>query len=272
MRILVTYNPSKRGAVKFLSVIEKKLNEKKVRYDFLSLEDFHKRFDYGKYDICIVLGGDGAVLKTARSVVDFGIPILGVNFGTKGFIVQFTSDEFISFLPHLLSGKYNVEKRNVLKVEIKRYKDNLASGIAVNDCVVKATTSRVIKLSVKINNKYFRDYIGDGIIISTPTGSTAYSFAAYGPIVSPRSDIIILTPLAPFSGLTRSLILLPYDTIDITIPDYKSNKDIINSLDGQLDYPVSSGDKISVSVNKSPLKLIVNKNYNFYSEVNKRLK
>lgn len=210
--------------------------------------------------LMVVLGGDGTFLSAARLVGNTGIPILGVNLGGLGFLTDFTLRELYPALERVLAGDYETEARMVLTSTIMRAQRLLAEYSVLNDVVItKAAIARIIDIETSINDNHLTMFKADGLIISTPTGSTAYSMAAGGPIVSPALSAIIITPICPHT-LTNRPILVP-DSAEIKVIIRSKQEDVHLTFDGQVGHRLQAGDLVrirksahSVQLIKSPFK------------------
>lgn len=202
-------------------------------------------------DVIVVLGGDGTMLSVCRLVGDKGIPILGVNIGGLGFITEVHRDELYEILEKVLTGKCPFEERLMLTAYILRHGERIGEYIVMNDVVVnKGALARIIDLETYINHTYVTTFKADGLIISTPTGSTAYSLSAGGPILHPTLNSIVLTPICPHT-LTNRPIVLPDDVL-IEILLRSQSEDVFLTLDGQVGFSLRQDD--IVEVKKAPFK------------------
>jgi NAD+ kinase len=215
--------------------------------------------DLKKLGLFIVLGGDGTFLGAARLIKKGNIPVLGVNLGGLGFLTDFTLQELFPVLEKILAGRFETEKRMMLTSSIIRKEKILAEYSVLNDVVItKEALSRIIDLETNINRHYLTTFKADGLIISTPTGSTGYSMSAGGPIVSPSLEAIILTPICPHT-LTNRPILVP-DSAEITIAIKSPKENIFLTFDGQIGQRLKLGDIIKIKKDhfltmiKSPFK------------------
>lgn len=195
-------------------------------------------------DLLLTLGGDGTILRAIRKLPHLKTPILGINFGTLGFLSEVTPDEFFAYLPAILSGKeVSIDERSLLAIEIMREDGSAEQLYSFNEAVISQNTiSRLIKLRTKVNGEEVATYHADGLIVATPTGSTAYSLSAGGPIVSPGVPALILTPICPHS-FSQKPIVLP-DTSIIEIVSESEASEIAITLDGQRIVPLDKGDRI----------------------------
>ena len=211
--------------------------------------------DFSGVGLVIVLGGDGTFLSAARLIKESNIPILGVNLGGLGFLTAFSRDELYPFLEKILSGKIETEKRIMLTSTIIRKATVLAEYSVLNDVVInKAAIARIIDLETSINEHYLTTFKADGLVISTPTGSTAYSMAAGGPIVFPSLQEIILTPICPHT-LTNRPILVP-DDAEIKVTIKSQQEDIFLTFDGQVGQSLKAGDIVRIKKSEHSLRIV----------------
>ncbi len=199
-------------------------------------------------DALITIGGDGTIIHAAKKAAEFGKPVLGINAGRLAFMAGLERSE-LKLLNCLVSGSYTVDKRMLLRAQIMRGEELLASNCCVNDTVIsKSGKMKIVELSVDCNGKHINNYTGDGIIIATPTGSTAYSLSAGGPVVDPLLDSILLTPVCTHSLFIRSLILKADSTFTVrAVP----GSEFSVSCDGE--EPVAVPDDCSVVVGKAEI-------------------
>lgn len=217
----------------------------------LNIEGFSRSEIPSLVDIIVVLGGDGTMLSVCRLVGDKGIPILGVNIGGLGFLTEVQKDELYEFFENVLAGECPLEERIMLTTYVHRNNERIAEYIVMNDVVVnKGALARIIDLETYINHAYVTTFKADGLIVSTPTGSTAYALSAGGPILYPTLSSIVLAPICPHT-LTNRPIVLPDDVI-IEIILRSQTEDVFLTLDGQVGFPLKLND--IVEVRKSPFK------------------
>ncbi len=213
-------------------------------------------------DLIVTLGGDGTILRGARMAVLHGTPILSVNMGRFGFLAEAQPDEAMDKLLGVLSGEYWLEERIMLHAELHRQGHRQSSYDALNDVVVgHGTVSRVVRLATYVDGEYVVDYVADGVIIATPTGSTAYSLAAGGPILHPQIKDLLLTPIAPHRALERSLVLPPESAVEIRL---STEYHAILSIDGQIDVQLEDGDRVLVTVSPHRCNLVRTKPRNYF--------
>jgi len=202
-------------------------------------------------DMIVVLGGDGTMLNVARLVCERGVPILGVNLGGLGFITEVQKEEVCNAMDKTLAGEYSIEDRLMLTAHIHRHGEKIAEYTVLNDVVInKGALARIIDLETYINKTYVTLFKADGLIVSTPTGSTAYSLSAGGPVLYPTLDCIILTPICPHT-LTNRPTVLPDDVL-IEIILKSMSEDVFLTLDGQVGFSLRKDDVVKIK--KSPFK------------------
>ncbi|MFV1952105.1 MAG: NAD(+)/NADH kinase [Nitrospinota bacterium] len=224
-----------------------------------------------KSDIIIVLGGDGTLLSIARHVGNSNVPILGVNLGGLGFLTEVTLDELYPTLERVIAEDYAIEERMMLNACIRRDGKIATRYMLLNDVVIsKGVLARIIDLEVKINGQYVVTYRADGLIVSTPTGSTAYSLSAGGPILYPTMNAIILTPICPFT-LTNRPIVVPED-VKVEVRLTTDNEDVQVTLDGQEGFPITYGDAVEIEKGDNTIRLIQSPEKNHYQVLRKKLK
>jgi NAD+ kinase len=205
--------------------------------------------------LVIVLGGDGTLLSVARALGERRVPILGVNLGTLGFLTEVALDELFAALDRVLRGEFSVEPRMRLDVRAHRGEQALGRFLALNDAVLtKADLARMIDLETRADGAIVTTYHADGLIVATPTGSTAYSLSAGGPIVLPDLEAFLLTPICPHALSQRPLVLRASAKIEITV---SSRDDVQLTVDGQEGLVLRQGDCISVQRSDHPVHLVV---------------
>jgi len=222
-------------------------------------------------DIIIVLGGDGTFLGVARLVGDLETPIVGINLGSLGFLTEIQIEEIDSLLEDIIKGNYTVEDRIRLTVHLHRKEERIAQYNVLNDVVInKGALARIIELETFLNDEKLSTFRADGLIISTPTGSTAYNLAAGGPIVSPKLNCMIITPICPFK-LSNRPIVIP-DSYKIKTFLHSQKGDVFLTLDGQVGISLMEGDRVEVKKADHSLKFIKPKNKSFFHILRTKLK
>jgi NAD+ kinase len=213
----------------------------------------------------IVLGGDGTLLSVARLVRDYEVPILGVNLGGLGFLTEITLEELYRVLERVVQGDFTTDERVVLNASVIRRGERMAEFIVLNDAVInKGALARIIDLETTINGEYLTTFKSDGLILSTPTGSTAYNLSAGGPIVYPSLHCIIITPICPHT-LTNRPIVIP-DDVEIRATLKTKQQEVILTLDGQLGFTLEFEDVVEVKKAEGHI-LLIKSPYRHYFEV-----
>ncbi len=221
-------------------------------------------------DMLICFGGDGTILHAARDAVEHKIPILGVNMGSVGFMAELERGELAMLAP-LAQGRFSVEERMMLDVRVLRGSREISRDLALNDAVIsKGSMARVAELEVLADNMKVSAISGDGVIVSTPTGSTAYSMAAGGPIVEPTSKCIIVTPVCAHQLSARAMVLDQSRVVTVQIPK-STRKYLYLSVDGSKAVRLSSGDKVVISRSEHCTKLARVADRSFYEIINQKL-
>jgi NAD+ kinase len=224
----------------------------------------------GLSDLLIVLGGDGTLLSMARAVGDLGVPIMGVNLGGLGFLTATTLDEMLPSLEDALEGRMVVEERMMLAARVVRNGAVVCEHMALNDMVItKSAMSRIISLTVSVEGQYATAYRADGLILSTPTGSTAYNLSAGGPIVAPSVDAIVLTPICSHTLTNRPLVLPAAHRIEVTI---LSDQEIMLTVDGQVGVGLRERDVVQMVKAIPHIRLIRFPQKDFFSVLRTKLK
>ncbi len=225
-----------------------------LTYEILDINNLKKG-----YDIAFVIGGDGTILKTARFFASEDTAIFGINLGRLGFLSQSSKEDFSHSLDKILNGEYRIEERLMLETE---------NQIALNDFVIKtAEQGRTARFELKINGKSVCNYLADGIIISTPTGSTAYGLSAGGPVLSPDIDAFVIVPICPHTLTARPLVVPANEEISISSLD--EGQEFILSVDGQGNFALNR----EINIKKSSLqaKLLILDNTEFYTILKNKL-
>jgi NAD+ kinase len=208
-----------------------------------------------KLDLLIMMGGDGTLLGGARAAASAGVPIIGIDFGGLGFLSEIKFSESKKAMSRILEGDFCIEERMMLEADIEcGGKCDKKAIPAVNDVVITKNSGRMLRLKVFINDDYFTEFPGDGVIVSSATGSTAYSLSAGGPIVSPNLEVILLTSICPHTLFERSLVTGGADVIRTELP--KSRHDVIMIVDGQEEYQLTPGGVVTVRRGPHPVRYV----------------
>jgi len=213
-------------------------------------------------EVLVVLGGDGTILHGAR-VAAGRIPLLGVRVGGFGFLAEVNLEDLPGTVERLAGGDFAIEERMMLQADVERDGVRRAGFVGLNDAVVsKSGVARVLNLTAYVNDELLASYPADGLIVATPTGSTAYSLSAGGPIVHPRVEVIIITPISPHTFNARSVIVSRDDRVTIELSGPAADARL--TVDGQVDYPVEAGDRVSVRRAAQTTKLVRLARASFY--------
>jgi NAD+ kinase len=221
-------------------------------------------------DLLLVLGGDGTLLSMARLVGDLGVPILGVNLGGLGFLTALTKDELFPALEAFLAGGLVIEERVMLAAQVWRHGERLSEYVALNDVVItKSAMSRIINLAVSVDGHFATAYRADGLIISTPTGSTAYCLSAGGPIVFPTMPAVVLTPICSHTLTNRPIVLPADQRVEVTL---QSDQDVMLTLDGQVGFALKEADVVAIHQATARIQLLRFPQKDFFSVLRTKLK
>jgi NAD+ kinase len=211
----------------------------------------------GQVDLIVVLGGDGTLLAAARAVGERAVPLLGVNLGTLGFLSETSGDALFEALESALDGRLVVAERMRLEVTVERGGETLERCLALNDAVIgKSALSRMIDLETRADGARVTTYHADGLIVATPTGSTAYSLSAGGPILLPEGRSIVLTPICPHTLTQRPLVLPGKCRVEILVLDTRGGE-VHLTVDGQVGIQLEEGDRLHITRSEHPTRLLV---------------
>jgi NAD+ kinase len=224
----------------------------------------------GQVDLLIILGGDGTLLSMARAVGDLGVPLLGVNLGGLGFLTATTLDEMFPALEAYLEGRMAIEERMLLSARVVRNGQTVCEHAALNDVVItKSAMSRIIDLSVSVDGRHATAYRADGLIISTPTGSTAYSLSAGGPILFPTMDAVVLTPICSHTLTNRPIVVPGTDRIEVTL---LADQEVMATMDGQVGVGLRESDTVEICKAAARIRLVRFPQKDFFSVLRTKLK
>lgn len=227
-------------------------------------------------DFAIALGGDGTMLRVAREVAPRGIPLLGVNIGTLGFLSGTEAGDLRRCVDKVLEGKFSVEERSMLSTEVLRGgRVIFGPELALNEAVIRCgEQARAITLSTRSGERFVADYFGDGLIVATPTGSTAYSLAASGPIIDPSLDVTLVAPICPHTLTQRPLIVPAHLPLTIKLGRRRADEvpAVLVSLDGRPGCELKIGDEVRVRRAETPLRLLLPPGRSFFEVLRRKLK
>ena len=242
-------------------------NSPYINKDFSNLELSSEKDLIKKSGLIITLGGDGTLLRTVNKLDSTPVNIFGINLGGLGFLANIPPEKLIDHLENYLKGSYTIDERTMLSCHIP---SNNKQFIALNDVVIdKAGFSRVIQIDTKINGKLLNSYIADGLIISTPTGSTGYSLSAGGPIVPPNTNVFVLNPICPHSLTNRPLVI--DDNSEITVQVWTESESFNLLRDGENKGRFSSGTQFVIKKSNYKVRFIQPKSQNFFKILSKKL-
>lgn len=222
-------------------------------------------------DLMLVLGGDGTMIATARMIGDIEVPVIGVNYGGLGYLAEFRIEELFTALESILAGDYKLQKRVMLEVELRRGDETGTRNRVLNDVVInKSALARIIEIETYLSGQFVNSFRADGLIVSTPTGSTAYNLSAGGPIVFPSMNAIVITPICPFT-LSNRPIVVPDDSV-IEVRLITEKEDVALTLDGQVGFPLVAGDRVVIRKSETNFNLVQPKNRNYFDLLRDKLR
>ncbi len=222
-------------------------------------------------DLAIVAGGDGTLLSVARAAAPLGIPILGVNLGSLGFLTELQPGEIFDGLHAVLEGRYTVEERQTLRVRPYREGKLQQEYALLNDAVIaKSALARMISIDVRVDDMPVATYTSDGLIIATPTGSTAYNLSAGGPILDPRMSAFVIAPICPHSMTYRPLVVPGSVRVEVELRD--TGEEVYLTLDGQIGFPMEVDDYLIIDDHPKPVRLVRIANRNFFEVLRRKLR
>jgi NAD+ kinase len=222
-------------------------------------------------DLAVVVGGDGTLLAAARGLGDHQVPILAMNYGGLGFLTEVTMEEMYPGLERVLAGDFSVEERMMIDVAFSRSGKQFAKYQGLNDVVInRGTLSRLVELEARVNGDAVSVFRCDGLIVATPTGSTAYNLSAGGPIIFPTMSAMVLTPICPHTLTNRPIVLSCDVRIDITLQS--SQDDVYATVDGQVGVKMQPADSLTVVRSNATVKLIAPLDKNYFDVLRGKLK
>ncbi|CAN5719415.1 NAD(+)/NADH kinase [soil metagenome] len=222
-------------------------------------------------DLVVVLGGDGTMIAAARLIGDSECLVLGINYGSLGYLTDFRIEEMYAALEAIFAGNYEVDRRVMLTAEHWRADEMLAKGRVLNDVVInKAALARIIEIEVNLNGLFVNSFRSDGLIVATPTGSTAYNLSAGGPIIFPSMNAIVITPICPFTLTNRPIVVPDEAAIELKLEN--ENEGVFLTLDGQTGFEMRSGDRALIRKSGTTLNLVQPPNRNYFDVLRNKLK
>ncbi len=268
-RVLILKNPRKPGVSEQVEALRPWVEE---RCELLAIAPAHERLSPAarKADLCVVFGGDGTLLSAARTLAGTGIPLLGVNLGKLGFLADFTVEEFRTHLDAVLAGDLPTAERMMLEVSVTDCPRHHFHSPAANDVAISAGAPfRMIDLLVEQDGSQIAQYLGDGLVVCTPTGSTGYNMSVGGPILHPALQAITIAPVAPHTLSMRPIVVTPDRAIRITASRVNEGTALI--VDGQVFTGLCDGDTITVRRADTPLRIVSHPNRAFFDTLTSKL-
>jgi NAD+ kinase len=211
------------------------------------------------------------MIATARMIGDQEVPVLGVNYGGLGYLAEFRIEELFSALESILAGNYRLDKRVMLAVELWRGDTSLTSNRVLNDVVInKSALARIIEIETYLNHYFVNSFRADGLIVSTPTGSTAYNLSAGGPVIFPSMNAVVITPICPFT-LSNRPIVVP-DDAEIELLLKTDHEEVALTLDGQVGFPLKVEDRVLIRKSRTTFNLVQPSNRNYFDVLRDKLR
>ena len=224
-----------------------------------------------RVDLMLVLGGDGTMIATARMLGDSEVPVLGVNYGGLGYLAEFRVEELYTALESILEGNYRLDTRVMLAVQLIRGDEEVTRTRVLNDAVInKSALARIIEIEAYLNQQFVNSFRADGLIVSTPTGSTAYNLSAGGPVIYPSMNAVVITPICPFT-LSNRPIVVPDDAV-IELCLKTRQEDVALTLDGQVGFPLQVEDRVVIRKSRTTFNLVQPMNRNYFEVLRDKLR
>lgn len=225
----------------------------------------------GIVDLMLVLGGDGTMIAAARLLGDREVPVLGVNYGGLGYLAEFRIEELYLALESILAESYAVQKRLMLAVELWRGEEQVTSGRVLNDVVInKSALARIIEIETHLNQQFVNSFRADGLIVSTPTGSTAYNLSAGGPVIYPSMNAVVITPICPFTLSNRPIVVPDESLIELRLRT--QNEEVALTLDGQVGFSLQPEDRVVIKKSQTAFNLVQPMNRNYFDVLRDKLR
>lgn len=270
-RILIIVNTLKEGTSAILDEAKSYFKKRGKEVLVIPVNNSFSPGGLSNTDIAITMGGDGTLLHCVRILAGADIPILGVNVGDFGFITEISKDEWTAAYEEYIAGKLGVSRRVMFNADVTREGSSIARFRGLNDAVIRSSkVSRIIRLRVFLSKTYIGRYRADGVILATPTGSTAYSMAAGGPILHPEMDAFILNPICPFTLSNRPIIIPGDESLEIEIEREQRTVTML-TVDGQDVFQLTPGDRVVVKKSSKCSLIIRSNKRNFYEVLRSKL-
>ncbi len=222
-------------------------------------------------DLAIVAGGDGTLLSMARAAAPLQIPLLGINFGSLGFLTELQPAEALSGVEAVIEGRFSIEERQTLRVRHANRDRLMREYALLNDAVItKGALARMINIHVRVDGEEVATYTSDGLIVATPTGSTAYNLSAGGPILDPRMSALIISPICPHTMTSRPLVVPDSVTIEVSL--LSGDEEVFLTLDGQIGFPFLADDRLTIDHHPCPVRLVRIAKLGFFEVLRRKLR
>lgn len=222
-------------------------------------------------DLIAVLGGDGTMIATARLIGETEVPVLGINYGGLGYLAEFRIEEMFPALESILAGDFRLDERVMLSAELFRGEEKVKSGQVLNDVVInKSALARIIEIEAYLNQQFVNSFRADGLIVSTPTGSTAYNLSAGGPVIYPSMNAVVITPICPFT-LSNRPIVVPDDAV-IELRLKTPDEDVALTLDGQVGISLKAEDHVCIRKSRTKFKIVQPTSRNYFEVLRDKLR
>jgi len=222
-------------------------------------------------DLVLVLGGDGTMIATARLMGDAEVPVLGINYGGLGYLAEFRIEELYEALESILAGNYRLDRRVMLAVDLLRGDETITTNRVLNDVVInKSALARIIEIEAYLNQQFVNSFRADGLIVSTPTGSTAYNLSAGGPVIFPSMNAVVITPICPFTLSNRPIVVPDDAAVELRL---KTNQeDVTLTLDGQVGFSLKVEDRVMIHKSQTTFNLVQPTNRNYFDVLRDKLR
>ena len=222
-------------------------------------------------DLVLVLGGDGTMIAAARLMGHAEVPVLGINYGGLGYLAEFRIEEIYGALESILAGNYRLDRRVMLAVDLLRGDETITSNRVLNDVVInKSALARIIEIEAYLNQQFVNSFRADGLIVSTPTGSTAYNLSAGGPVIFPSMNAVVITPICPFTLSNRPIVVPDDATVELRL---KTNQeDVTLTLDGQVGFDLKVEDRVMIHKSETTFNLVQPTNRNYFDVLRDKLR
>lgn len=269
--VVLFYNSKRRKALSYAAAIERRLKAAGAKVSRVCVNDAYCEF--GGADAAVAVGGDGTVLYAARHLISRGIPVLGINAGGLGFLSGVERKGFLKNLDSFLRGEFKTLSRGLLAVSVSRKGRRVFGPLpALNDCVIRSQEARAFTLRASFGGEFLSEYFGDGLIISTPSGSTAYSLAASGPIVVPGLEVFLLSPICPHTLTHRPIVLPAERELKVQVEGNRAGPQVMTlSLDGQENFRLRHGDTVVIGKHRRNFHMLAPSGFSYFDILRRKL-